>query len=127
MEDPFASDPVFSNLNRRDPYNWHSTSPALNLSEENDSYTVEAEVPGVKKENLDLRIGDGGRSLTIEGRVFRGQQNTGEATSPGAAAAPQEPSSSTPVGATSDAMVSQKGMYYLGLIEPVSQVLTLSL
>jgi HSP20 family molecular chaperone IbpA len=108
MEDPFSTDPVFSNMNRRDPYNWHSTTPALNLSEENDSYTVEAEVPGVKKENLDIHIGDGGRSLTIEGRVFRGQQNTGGATSPGAAAAPQDTSSSNNAGAASDAMVQQK-------------------
>ncbi|KIM29993.1 hypothetical protein M408DRAFT_99856 [Serendipita vermifera MAFF 305830] len=76
IEDPFAVDPAFSSISRHqrmNPYNWHSTTPALNLSEENNSYIVEAEVPGVKKENLNLRIGDGGRSLTIEGRVVRDQ------------------------------------------------------
>lgn len=78
MEDPFAVSPSLSALSRHraDPFNWHSTTPALNLSEENDSYIVEAEVPGVRRENLDLRIGDGGRSLTIEGRVARNNSTT---------------------------------------------------
>ncbi|KAI0073754.1 HSP20-like chaperone, partial [Panus rudis PR-1116 ss-1] len=32
-------------------------------------YIVEAELPGVKRENVEVRIGDGGRSLTIEGKI----------------------------------------------------------
>jgi len=44
--------------------------PAVDLSEEGDKYVVEAEVPGVKKENLDVRVGDGGRSVTIEGKII---------------------------------------------------------
>lgn len=82
LDDPWAIYPT-SNYGRSsrsaDPFTfgWPSSSliqnrPALNLHEENDgTYVVEAEVPGVKKEHLDVRIGDGGRSLTIEGRVFR--------------------------------------------------------
>lgn len=58
-----------------DPYSWQATRPALNLSTDNDTYIIEAEVPGVKKENLDVRVGDGGRSMTIEGRVVRGDSN----------------------------------------------------
>lgn len=38
-------------------------------SEDGNSYIVEAEIPGVKKENLEVRIGDGGRSVTVEGKA----------------------------------------------------------
>jgi HSP20 family molecular chaperone IbpA len=105
MEDPFAMDPSFSALRssrqRHDPFNWQSTTPALNLSEENDHYIVEAEVPGVRKENLGLRIGDGGRSLTIEGKVVP-QRRAGAATSSGSqqadsSSAPADTSKSTAV------------------------------
>jgi HSP20 family molecular chaperone IbpA len=48
--------------------------PALDLSEQKDGYVVEAEVPGVKKEDLNIRIGDSGRSLTIEGRARYGAE-----------------------------------------------------
>ncbi|KAI0335927.1 HSP20-like chaperone [Cubamyces sp. BRFM 1775] len=44
--------------------------PAVDVSEQGDKYVVEAELPGVKKENVNVRIGDGGRTLTIEGKVF---------------------------------------------------------
>ena len=82
LDDPWALYPTTNHsrsTRSADPFNfgWPSSSliqnqPALNLHEENDgTYVVEAEVPGVKKENLDVRIGDGGRSLTIQGRVFR--------------------------------------------------------
>ena len=37
------------------------------MHEEEGTYVLEAEIPGIKKENVNLRIGDGGRSLTIEG------------------------------------------------------------
>lgn len=44
--------------------------PALDLTEEGNHYIVEAELPGVKKENIDITIGDGGRSVTIQGRTI---------------------------------------------------------
>ena len=70
--------------------------PAVDLSEEGNNYIVEAELPGVKKENLEVRVGDGGRSLTIEGKIIRGTQpavpeapkNASAAQSTEAAAAP---------------------------------------
>ena len=107
LEDPFAADPAFSAFMGRqrsyDPFNWQSSTPALNLSEENDHYIVEAEVPGVRKENLALRVGDGGRSLTIEGKVFSSQRNTAAMTS-------QAESSSTPADANkSTAMTKTQG------------------
>ncbi|KAG8917264.1 hypothetical protein FRC01_002575 [Tulasnella sp. 417] len=42
----------------------------VELKEEGSNYVIEAEVPGVKKEHLDVTVGDHGRSITIEGRVF---------------------------------------------------------
>ncbi|KAJ7863126.1 HSP20-like chaperone [Mycena olivaceomarginata] len=70
-------DPFFS-LNRE-----MLRGPALDISEAGNNYVVEAELPGVKKENLEVRIGDGGRSLTIEGKILAakegGENNTSEA------------------------------------------------
>jgi len=43
--------------------------PALDVNEEGDKYVLEAELPGVKKDNIEVRIGDAGRSVTIEGKV----------------------------------------------------------
>jgi HSP20 family molecular chaperone IbpA len=109
LEDPFAADPAFSAFMQRqrsyDPFNWQSSTPALNLSEENDHYIVEAEVPGVRKENLGLRVGDGGRSLTIEGKVFPSRRND-------ATAASQGESPSTPADASkSTAMTKTQGKH----------------
>ncbi|CAK5284191.1 unnamed protein product [Mycena citricolor] len=44
--------------------------PPIEIAQSGDSYVVQAELPGVKKENLEVRIGDAGRSLTIEGKVY---------------------------------------------------------
>ncbi|KAI0051156.1 HSP20-like chaperone [Auriscalpium vulgare] len=59
--------------------------PAVDVSEVGDQYVVEAELPGVKKEDLEVHVGDGGRSITIEGRT--GQKNATTAA-PGTPAAP---------------------------------------
>ena len=59
FRDPFFSLP-FSN----------GGVPAVDVSEEPNAFVVEAELPGVKRENVDVRIGDNGQSLTIEGRTF---------------------------------------------------------
>ncbi|KAI8978692.1 HSP20-like chaperone [Trametes punicea] len=56
FDDPFFTSPAM-------------LRPAVDVSEQGDKYIVEAELPGVKKENVNVRIGDGGRTLTIEGRV----------------------------------------------------------
>lgn len=113
LEDPFFNSPTpYSSFARQgqlaDPFSWQSSRPALNLSEEEDgSYVVEAELPGVKKENLDVKIGDGGRSLTIEGRVLRrgmtqpaapGQPTTAEATTMTAPAGGQSSALTTTTG-----------------------------
>jgi HSP20 family molecular chaperone IbpA len=43
--------------------------PPVDVIEEGNAYIVEAELPGVQKDNVEVRIGDGGRSLTIEGKI----------------------------------------------------------
>ncbi|EIN12599.1 HSP20-like chaperone [Punctularia strigosozonata HHB-11173 SS5] len=43
--------------------------PAVDVSEEGNSYVVEAELPGVKKENVEVSIGEGGRALLTAGYV----------------------------------------------------------
>lgn len=57
FEDPFFNSPA-------------ALRPAVDVSEQGNNYIVEAELPGVKKENVNVRIGDGGQTLTIEGKVF---------------------------------------------------------
>ncbi|PBK97666.1 HSP20-like chaperone [Armillaria gallica] len=56
FDDPFFSSPGF-------------TRPAIDVTEQGNKYIVEADLPGVAKENVEVRIGEGGRSLTIEGKV----------------------------------------------------------
>jgi len=43
-------------------------TPRVQVLEEENKFVVSAEVPGIRKEELDVHIGDGGRSLRIQGR-----------------------------------------------------------
>jgi len=70
---PFFGDPFFQPSN--------SLRPSIDVTEEGDNYVVEADLPGVKKENVEVRIGDGGHSVTIEGRVSRRRNGSGEVAS----------------------------------------------
>lgn len=56
--------------------------PAVDVSEDGNHYVVETELPGVKKEDMEVRIGDGGRSVIIEGNIVqrRTSINGGEST-----------------------------------------------
>ncbi|KAJ4482145.1 HSP20-like chaperone [Lentinula aciculospora] len=56
FNDPFFNSPALAR-------------PAVDVSEEGNKYVIEAELPGVPKENVDVRIGDHGHSVTIEGKV----------------------------------------------------------
>ena len=86
LEEPLARSPTVLSRNRgfddpffRDVFPVSSmTVPAVDVSEEAGAYVVEAELPGVKKENIDVRIGDGGQSLTIEGRAYVRSSNAPE-------------------------------------------------
>ncbi|KAI9465492.1 HSP20-like chaperone [Lactarius psammicola] len=58
LDDPFFNAPRFAR-------------PAVDVSEDGNQYIVETELPGVKKEDVEVRIGDGGRSVTIEGNIIQ--------------------------------------------------------
>jgi len=72
---PFArslfNDPLLQQLQQQ------QQRPSIHLTEDDSQYVVEADLPGVKKENVDVRIGDGGRSITIEGKVFHRRTGLG--------------------------------------------------
>ena len=68
---PFLADPFFTSP---------TVHPAVDLTEEGNNYVVEAELPGVKKENIDISVGDGGRSVTIQGRTFN--RRSGDSSGP---------------------------------------------
>ncbi|KAH9049914.1 HSP20-like chaperone [Lactarius hengduanensis] len=64
LDDPFFNAPRFAR-------------PAVDVSEDGNQYIVETELPGVKKEDVEVRIGDGGRSVTIEGNIIQGKGYAG--------------------------------------------------
>ncbi|KAI9573698.1 HSP20-like chaperone [Boletus coccyginus] len=69
----FLADPFFTSPS--------TFRPALDITEEGDNYVVEAELPGVGKENIDISVGDGGRSVTIQGRtISRRASDSSEST-----------------------------------------------
>ncbi|KAI0004517.1 HSP20-like chaperone [Russula compacta] len=66
FDDPFFTAPRFAR-------------PAVDVTEDGGHYMVETELPGVKKEDIEVRIGDGGRSITIEGDIAqRGTHANGD-------------------------------------------------
>ena len=77
FRDPFFRDPFFAG-HRGQHFNepllsliLESAPPQLpvDLSEQGDTYLIETELPGFKKENIDIKIGDGGRSVTVSGNL----------------------------------------------------------
>jgi HSP20 family molecular chaperone IbpA len=45
--------------------------PAVDVTEEGGNYVLEAELPGVKKDDVEVCIGDNGTSVIIEGKFSR--------------------------------------------------------
>ncbi|KAG8987206.1 hypothetical protein FRB90_003548 [Tulasnella sp. 427] len=93
--DPYALVPNRHRANTVPEEGLATLSPAdvtVHLSDDGDFFSVKAEVPGVRRENLDVSIGDDGRSLTIRGGAAVSgsasggsevQEAEGGATSPG--------------------------------------------
>ncbi|KAL0961071.1 hypothetical protein HGRIS_006055 [Hohenbuehelia grisea] len=104
LEEPLSRSPSYFGLPSRslldDPFFRNSalSRPAVDVSEEGNVYVVEADLPGVKKENVEVRIGDGGRSLTIEGRILS-RRSADAATN----TAPQEIIANDQSGSSNDA------------------------
>ena len=88
LEEPFGRSTVAPIYHQRslfdDPFfpSPAAVRPAVDVTEEGDKYILEADLPGVKRENVDIRIGDGGRSVTIQGKTSPRETN-GEPTSTG--------------------------------------------
>lgn len=73
LEEPISGRGPYMGLNRTSLPSLFdfdiSRSPAIDIREEGSKYLLEAELPGVKKEDIEVRVGDAGRSITIEGKV----------------------------------------------------------
>ncbi|KIM43334.1 hypothetical protein M413DRAFT_69552 [Hebeloma cylindrosporum] len=82
LEEPFGRSPTYlPALNRMDPFQEMMSRPAIDVSDKGDRYVVDADLPGVPKENVEVRIGDNGRSITIEGKVIEQADQGSKATS----------------------------------------------
>jgi HSP20 family protein len=74
LEEPFGRSPTYlPAMNRMDPFQEILGRPAIDVADKGDKYVVDADLPGVPKENVEVRIGDNGRSITIEGKVEQGE------------------------------------------------------
>jgi HSP20 family molecular chaperone IbpA len=52
-----------------DPVHWNAGGhPTIDMVEKADAYVIEADLPGVKKADVSVRVGDEGWSLIVEGR-----------------------------------------------------------
>ena len=79
LEDPFFGRAPFAYNGRGrsvfdDPFFGLARSglhPAVDVAEEGNSYIIEAELPGVRKEDINVEVGDNGRSVTIQGKIVR--------------------------------------------------------
>jgi HSP20 family molecular chaperone IbpA len=74
MEDPFFATPAFPRYARPNawqPFGGLQRQAPVEVSEEGNDIVVHAEMPGVKKENLDVHLSNDGQSLTIEGHINR--------------------------------------------------------
>jgi len=99
LEEPLSRSSTYYGLPSRslfdDPFSYSQAPalirPAMDVTEEGNNYILEADLPGVKKEDIEVRIGDGGRSVTIEGKTVHrrsgsvdGQTNETSANTNGA-------------------------------------------
>ena len=57
--------------------NGGSLVPAIDLHESEDSYTVRAEIPGVKKEDIDITVHDGLLTINAESRYHHENKEEG--------------------------------------------------
>ncbi|KAG1742370.1 HSP20-like chaperone [Suillus paluster] len=81
LEEPFGRSAVAPVYHQRslfdDPFfpSPAAMRPPVDVTEVGDKYIIEADIPGVKKENVDITIGDAGRSVTIQGKTSSRQTN----------------------------------------------------
>lgn len=75
LEQPFGHSPTFYNSRLWNRFQDIEVRPFVDVAEQGNKYTLDAELPGVNKENVEIRVGDGGRSITIEGKVVEKSRN----------------------------------------------------
>lgn len=113
LEEPLTRSPGFGYRSRSlfdDPFFANPrefSRPAVDVTEEGNNYILEADLPGVKKENIEVRVGEGGRSVTIEGKLFSRQQSR--------AAEASQAENSQETAASSDCKYRQ---YFISLFSP---------
>jgi HSP20 family molecular chaperone IbpA len=74
LEEPFSAQTMGPLRYRGRPFDHPflregALRPSVDLTEQGNAYVVEAELPGVKKENIEVNVGDNGQSVTIQGRI----------------------------------------------------------
>ncbi|KAG8925531.1 hypothetical protein FRC02_009610 [Tulasnella sp. 418] len=114
LEDPFLS-PFSTQVPSHHHQHRHNSNnllnalrqPAIDVSEEDHRYIIEAELPGVKKENINVFVGDNGRSVTIEGRDYA---KSSESAAPSDEAENKEATPATPSNETAVQKSSQSNL-----------------
>ena len=80
--------------------------PAVDVTEKGNKYILDADLPGVSKENLQVRLGDGNQSITIEGKVVEklssGAHDTSQETKSAATDTASSPEYTDGMSLTSD-------------------------
>jgi HSP20 family molecular chaperone IbpA len=86
-------------------------TPRLHVQEEDAAYVVDCELPGVRKENLEVDIGDGGRSVTIKGTTGASSRmgKIDEVPANSSGAAPAAAPAAAKEGPTTDANAGNQG------------------
>ncbi|KDQ11415.1 hypothetical protein BOTBODRAFT_162752 [Botryobasidium botryosum FD-172 SS1] len=73
LEEPLFRPTSFERLSHPHPFHrgefLNAFRPNVYVAEQPKAYVVEAEVPGVRKEDLNVRVGDNGQSIVIEGKL----------------------------------------------------------
>jgi HSP20 family molecular chaperone IbpA len=87
LDEPLARSPAYlgaapSRNVRFAPPHFAPPRMQLEMTEDGGRYLVEAELPGVAKADLQVSVGDGGRSLTINGTRQPRRARTAQASSP---------------------------------------------
>lgn len=50
---------------------FRSSNPAFDLQDDGDHYVLKSELPGFKKEDVEIHVSDEGQSITVEGRSYK--------------------------------------------------------
>lgn len=109
LEEPFGRPAAyygFTNRSILDESFIQSSRPSIDVSERDDIYIVEADLPGVKKEDVEVMVGDSGHRVTIEGKILSRRGGHGAAAGVSEESTTAEP----PADSQSTSQVPDSGM-----------------